>query len=64
MTARDLASGLRRQWREERLQRLAQLRRAIDKWAAEGRSGRLPQPTDFGLDLPDLKPGDVFCPPS
>jgi hypothetical protein len=46
-----------------RLRRLTQLRREIDKWAAEGRSGRLPQPADFGLDLPDLKSGDVFCPP-
>ena len=60
--ARDLASGLRdrRQRREGRLQRLGQLRRAIDKWATEGGSGRLPQPRDFGLRLPDLRPEEVI----
>ena len=51
----------RRQWREGRLQRLAQLRRAIDKWTTEGRSGRLPQPRDFGLRLPDLRAEEVIA---
>ncbi len=50
----------RRQWREGRLQRLAQLRRAIDRWAVEGRAGRLPQPRDFGLRLRDLRPEEVI----
>ena len=60
---RDLSSNLRdrKRHREERLRRLAQLRRAMDKWTAEGRSGRLPQPADFGLDLPDLRPEEVIA---
>ncbi len=66
MTARDLASGLRdrRQRREASLDRLNRYRAALDRWHHHGRRERLPQPGDFGLDLPDLKPGDVFCAPS
>ena len=58
----DLSNNLRdrKRQREGCLQRLAQLRRAIDKWTAEGRSGRFPQPRDFGLRLPDLRPDEVI----
>ena len=58
----DLSRSLRdrKRQREGRLQRLTQLRCAIDKWAADGRFGRLPQPRDFGLNLPDLRPDEVI----
>ena len=45
---------------EGRLRKLAHLRRAIDKWATDGRAGRLPQPRDFGLRLPDFRPAKVI----
>ena len=59
MSRRD--SHLARRICAGQLRRLAQLRRAIDKWTAEGRSGRFPQPRDFGLRLPDLRPDEVIA---
>ncbi len=58
MSRRD--SHLARRICAGRLRRLAQLRRAMDKWTAEGRSGRFPQPRDFGLNLPDLHPEEAI----
>ena len=45
---------------ENRLERLQQFRQSLDRWHAAGRVDRLPQPADFGLDLPPLALGEVL----
>ena len=42
------------------LDRLSRYRVALDNWHASGRQGRLPQPRDSGLRLPDLDPAQVL----
>ena len=43
----------------EPLRRLAWLRQELDLWnTAEGQRP-MPQPSDFGLDLPNLRPSEV-----
>ncbi len=51
----------RRQRREASLDRLNRYRAALDRWHRRGHRGQPPQPREFDLDLPDLKPGEVFC---
>ena len=43
----------------EPLRRLAWYRRELDGWDADAGARALPQPVDFGLDLPDLKPSEI-----
>jgi hypothetical protein len=38
---------------------LKRLREALDNWDAAGARGNMPQPIDFDLRLPSLKPSEV-----
>jgi hypothetical protein len=44
------------------LHQLQGFRRAIDQWDAAGGAWPLPQPQAHGLDLPDLRPSQIFWP--
>ena len=42
------------------LDRLARYRAAIDHWRTSSAEGPMPQPRDFGINLPDLDPAQVL----
>lgn len=44
----------------EHLRRLQWLRQELDLWNEAEGSRPMPQPADFGLDMPGLKPSEVF----
>ena len=44
----------------EPLERLGALRAALTIWNAAAGVGPMPQPQHFDIDLPDLKPSEIF----
>ena len=45
---------------QDRLNRLGQFRRELDRWREAGGQGPLPQPSDFGLALSPLDSHEVL----